>query len=198
MSISGHLTGRVQKVITPEFVARMRRRRPGYDSIYDLVQRYDDLPPDERMQMSESHLIESYIQPMFETLGWSVDREGHNIAIDERVFQIDLVLKYRDLRVPVKTEKPGDQHSSEAAGDSVREYALVSGMSWGILTDFETIRLWDLRDPNRPNLIIERIRGPTSPTTGKKTTCWQQRCSTKGLLSHRLRRSLRHSSQSQI
>ncbi|GAG25903.1 unnamed protein product, partial [marine sediment metagenome] len=132
----------------------MRNRRPGYDRIYDLVQKYDDLPPDERMQMSESHLIESYVQPMFETLGWSVEREGHNIAIGERVFRIDLVLVHHGLRVPVEVKKPIGHQASET-DDSLRAYASVSDMSWGILTGFENIHLWDFRDPNHPSLYVE-------------------------------------------
>jgi len=126
----------------PEIAARIGRRRPGYDLIYDLVQKYDELSSDERAQMREPDLSEFYVQPMFQALGWTVwVVQPHTLE-----------LEYKDLRVPIEIKKPAGNLLDSDTGP-LQEW--FGGPDWGILTNFETIHLWDLRNPNRPNLILE-------------------------------------------
>jgi len=137
---------------------QVRQRRSGYDHIYDLVQKYDTLSSDELAQMRGNDLVDSYVQPMFEALGWSVSKEEPFNVVrgieGSRVIQVDLLLSYRDLRVLVEVKRPS-KRLGEQADDQLFHYLHQTRNSWGFLTNFETIRILDLRDLNQSTLLLE-------------------------------------------
>jgi hypothetical protein len=56
--------------------------------------------------------------------------------------------------MPVEIKKLSDQLSSEAY-NQLRQSVIDASRSWGILTNFETIRIWDFRDLNQPEMVLE-------------------------------------------
>jgi hypothetical protein len=149
---------RRQDQTTPKYSEELRRRRPGYDRVRKLVEEYDRLTADEIGRMSEADLTDTYLQPLFEALGWSV-RKGEPLNAvrgfeGSRVYIVDLLLSYRDLRVLAEAKKPGEP-LGEQADDQLFRYLYQTRNSWGFLTNFETIRILDLKDVNRSTLLLE-------------------------------------------
>ena len=142
--------------IPPELAERLRSRRPGYDRIFELVREYDELPVDKREQMSENDLFDLFIRPMFEALGWSVEPATPlPFKLGEFPQLRPLILAYHNLRVVGGMRQPGHLLSSERDADyRLRQWAESISTPYGLLTNFETIRMWDFSDPN-PNIILE-------------------------------------------
>ena len=93
--------------------------------------------------MSEKDVANLYVQPLFKALGWDVwVPPGMSESISDL---FDLELAYRELRIPVEVKKFRDTLSTYSGRDA---------NPWGILTNFETILIWDISDPN-PNLVLE-------------------------------------------
>lgn len=130
--------------VPPEFAERMRQRRPGYDRIYELILKYEDIPPEDRAKMSEGEVARSFVTPMFEALGWEVwpfMTEGRNEA-PEGI--LDLV--HRELHIPVEIKK---------FEDSLGGYTIQSAERWGVLTNFETIYIFYFRKPDRDEVLLQ-------------------------------------------
>jgi hypothetical protein len=142
--------------IPPDLAERLRSRRPGYDRIFDLVQQYEELPVDKREQMGEDDLFDLFIRPIFEALGWSGETATPlPFKLGEFPQLRPLILAYRDLRIVVGMRPPGRLLSSERDADyQLSQWAASIDIAFGILTNFETIRIWDFSDPT-PNLILE-------------------------------------------
>ena len=138
--------GRVQMMITPEFATKMRSQRPGYDRIYALIQRYDELPSDKRTQLNERELNESYVQPMFQALGWSV--WVNPLSIEGGPAPLDLELEYENLQIPVEVKAV--QYKLDFNSTALRQWR--GGSTWVILTNFEIIQTWDL---DQEKIILE-------------------------------------------
>ena len=156
MSIGGLPGTPGEQRISPELTEKLRYRRPGYDRIRYLIDEYIELPASKREQMPEDALIDSYIWPVFEALGWSVKGPGYFEAPQGGVFRPDLVLEYRSLHIPVEVVKFGDSLRTEVDSQVLR-LARAMGSSWGISTNLDNIRIWDV---DRQNLILET--GPWS------------------------------------
>jgi hypothetical protein len=131
---------------TPRPTLTLREQRTGYKRIYDLTQKYEQLSPNEQAELSESELADSYVIPMFEALGWYV---GPVTALQGEKRISDLQIEYRGIFVAIDVKKPG------SLDNSVVQRQWVGGWDWGITTDFETIRIWNLRDQNQPHLHLE-------------------------------------------
>jgi hypothetical protein len=142
----------------PKYSEELRRQRPGYDRVRKLVEEYDHLTADEIGRMSEADLTDTYLQPLFEALGWSVSKEVPLTAFRSEgwssVVQIDLLLTYRDLRVLAEAQKPGER-LGEQADNQLFLYLHRTRNSWGFLTNFEIIRVLDYRDVNHSTLLLE-------------------------------------------
>lgn len=151
-------SARQQDQTVTRYSEKLRLRRPGYKQICKLVEEYNRLTADEIGRMSEADLTDTYLQPLFEALGWSVRKEEPLNAVrgleGSRVYVIDLLLSYRDLRVLAEVKKPGER-LGEQADDQLFRYLYQTRNSWGFLTNFETIRILDLRDVNRSTLLLE-------------------------------------------
>lgn len=127
-----------------EFAEQMRQRRPGYDRVYELTQKYDQIPPDKRTQMNEIEVADQFIWPMFEALGWSV--MGEESERSRASGKVDLILEYQNLRVPVEVRK---------FGASFDTYTNKHISPLEILTNFETIYIYDFRKADRPQVIVD-------------------------------------------
>jgi hypothetical protein len=144
---------RQAKSISPELAEDLRRRRPGYDRVFKLTQEYDTMKPDRRVQMSEADVQNSFVGPMFEALGWFVETEV-SAPTTNQAQRIDLVLAIHNVRALAEVKKLGDPLGSKA-DNQLLQSAQSADTPWGILTNFETIRIWDFRDPNQPGILLE-------------------------------------------
>lgn len=159
--------------VPPEFAERMRQRRPGYDRIYELILKYENIPPEDRAKMSEGEVARSFVTPMFEALGWEVwpfMTEGRNEA-PEGI--LDLV--HRELHIPVEIKK---------FEDSLGGYTIQSGERWGYLPILRRSTSFTLE-----NLIVMRccykpVPSYTLPMAVIVMMCWQRRYFMRGWLSH--------------
>jgi hypothetical protein len=137
-------------------IGQRPRRRLGYQTVYNLLRDYERLSSAERGQLSESELSDRFVEPMFQALGWTVWTAGG--IPESETASLDLELVYKDLHIPVEVEIPG---GVDPRFRLRRQW--LGGWKWGIVTDFETVRIWDLRDPNRPEVLPES--GPRAYVT---------------------------------
>ncbi len=135
---------RQAKSMLPEFAEKMRRRRPGYDRVFELTQQYKDLPSNKRAQMTKDDVAYLFVRPMFEALGWTTSAPP--VMAEDESPPFDLELEYRDLHVSVEVR---------GFGDSLSSYSGKGFYRWEILTNFETILVWDSRDPSQPVIRLE-------------------------------------------
>ena len=146
----------------PEFADRMRHRRPGYDKVFQLVQQFNALSPDQRRGMTREDLIEIYVRPMFQALGWHVQKEvgGGGMRIPMTIptaippATTLLILSSHDTRVLVWTASHEDPDESQVDNDLLQLLSRFD-VQWGIVTNFDFIRIWDARDAERPQMILE-------------------------------------------
>lgn len=130
--------------IPREFAERMRQQRPGYDEVSRLTQAYMNVSPEERARMSKRDIIDRFLRPLFRALGWDVWVVTGASGEDAR--PPDLQLAYRDLRVPVEVREFGGE---------LRGYRQAHVRPWAILTNFETIVIFDLEDYENPSVKLE-------------------------------------------
>jgi hypothetical protein len=152
------------KSLPPELTGRLRQRRPGYEQVYKLVLQYDSIPSHERGQITEGEVLDSFVRSMFRALGWSIEADASGPALKSAppARRADLVVSHHDIRVVVEVKRFGDTLDSQAE-DQLLQFARSAGMPWGILTNFETVRIWDFRDPASSRLVLES--GPRSYLT---------------------------------
>ncbi len=133
--------------IPPDLAERLRSRRPGYDRIFELWREYDELPADKRKQMNEIQVTDPFVWSMFEALGWSVKGDESPPRTNEQTFRpVHLFLEYQDLLIPVEVRK---------FSDPLNSYQDKRTGRWEILTNFETILIWDVSDFDNPRLTLK-------------------------------------------
>ena len=88
--------------MAPTESSGLASRRPGLEKVRELVQRFDGLPSDQRAQVGELELRDTYIRPMFEALGWSAEPVT---ALGGETPDRDVELWYSDLSVPVEVRR---------------------------------------------------------------------------------------------
>lgn len=134
------------KSIPPEHAERLRRRRPGYDRVYKLIQDYVDLSAVKRAKLSESELSDAYVSRLFQATGWSIWESPRSIVGGSVPF--DLQLEWEDLQIPVEVKRIQDKLA--LGSTALRQWR--GGCTWVILTNFEVIQVWDL---DQEKLILE-------------------------------------------
>ena len=145
--------------VSPEFADRMRQRRPGYDNVHFLVRQYDKLSTDELELMADRGFVEFFVRSLFEALGWSVT-SGGGMGVATTVptpissLQSDLALAFRDLRIPVQVYKSSALPSNHVE-NRFFSHIRSGDAQWGILTNFERILIFDLRDYESPSVKLE-------------------------------------------
>ncbi|MCL4299791.1 MAG: TIR domain-containing protein [Anaerolineae bacterium] len=132
----------IARSVPPEFAERMRQRRPGYDRVAELVRRYDANPIEERAKIDKEKLDLAWIRPLFQALDWEVWFES---GFDKQTASFDFELAYHNLRIPVEVRE---------SGQSLDSYTPTGLSAWEVLTNFESVLIWDLRDPGNPSVFL--------------------------------------------
>lgn len=139
--------------IPPDLTERLRSRRPGYDRIFELWQEYQELPVDKRHDMPANEIFRQFVRPLFRALGWRVTTGQFPISKGSPDMS-PFVLVHPGLEIIAGARPAVGPLSSERDADyELMQWA--SGNGFALLTNFETIRFWDLRNAQQPEVILE-------------------------------------------
>jgi methylase of polypeptide subunit release factors len=131
-------------------------------TIVELIHRFEELGTEAR-HYSEARAVNEFIMPLFAALGWDVRSEHTHgeVVPEERVSRGRVDWAFRLRGVPVlylEAKKPGTNLDDPAPAHQAINYAYNKGVAWAILTNFESLRLynaeWDAPNPNL-NLFFE-------------------------------------------
>ncbi|MBU4030660.1 N-6 DNA methylase [Patescibacteria group bacterium] len=139
-------------------------KQEGVKQIEKLIGRYEALTAAQRKKYNESMTCKDFILPLFQSLGWDVYNSfSKNEVISEKqvsgkrvdyAFNVDGVTKFfveaKKIEVDLREEKWSEQAVM---------YAWHKSISWAILTDFESIKVfnaeWD--EPNIEQSLLFEI-----------------------------------------
>ena len=131
-------------------------------AIIALIERFEGLGEGVR-GYSEARTVNEFIVPLFAALGWDVrnERTHGEVVPEEKVSRGRVDWAFRLRGVPVlylEAKRPGTNLDDPAPAHQAINYAYNKGVAWAILTDFESLRLynaeWDAPNPNF-NLFFE-------------------------------------------
>ncbi|HEY4498804.1 MAG TPA: N-6 DNA methylase [Candidatus Paceibacterota bacterium] len=122
------------------------------ESIQKLIKRYDSLKSEGNIKkFSEEQTKKDFILPLFEALGWAVYDHNEVTAeegiVGKRVdygFYLNGLIRFY---VEAKSLK-ADLHSEEYAEQAIR-YAWNKGVTWAVLTDFESLIVFNALSPEQ-------------------------------------------------
>jgi type I restriction-modification system DNA methylase subunit len=129
------------------------------EEVKKLVEKYKNLTQDEIKHYNEANTRKNFILPLFEALGWDVN--GEEVAEEEKAsgkrvdyaFKIGGVTKFFLEAKPLSADLDVQKWADQAIW-----YAWHKSVPWAILTDFESIKVfnaeWDEQDVER-NLAFE-------------------------------------------
>lgn len=117
-----------------------------------LLEKYEITSPDKLEQMTELDLLNEFVIPLFQSLGWSVERPA-TFQKSVGVSDLTLLSENKDIRIPVEVKRL--RQSLNSAVEQIIYYADPDG-EWAIATNFEMIQVldtqirqivWTLQDP---------------------------------------------------
>lgn len=116
------------------------------DKIRDLVQKYKYLKDSKKINnYNEEETKKDFILPLFEALGWNV-HDKYEVSAEEKQSdgRVDYGF-YLDGRTKFFLEAKSlkaDLHRVEFANQAVR-YSWNKDVTWAVLTDFESIKVFN-------------------------------------------------------
>ncbi len=129
------------------------------EQIQALVTKYEKLTPQGKRGMNEAQNCKDFILPLFGMLGWDVYSD--EIASEENVGgkRADYIFRMNGVaRFFLEAKKPSVDLRQENFAEQAISYAWHKSVSWAILTNFETLKIfnaeWDEMNPER-SLVFE-------------------------------------------
>ncbi|MFH1161796.1 MAG: N-6 DNA methylase [Candidatus Jorgensenbacteria bacterium] len=131
--------------------------------IEKLIRKYEALTPVQRKGYNESMTCKDFILPLFQTLGWDV---FNHVTQDEVTSETQVSGKRVDYAFHLngttsfflEAKKFSVDLREERWAEQAVMYAWHKGVSWAVLTDFQSIKVfnaeWDEPDPEQ-NLLFE-------------------------------------------
>jgi len=123
------------------------------EKIKKLVEKYEEVKNSNRLKLyTEEETKKDFILPLFEVLGWDisikkeVSAEEHIISsgrVDYGFYLNDRIKFYLEAK-PLKA----DLNREEYANQAIR-YAFNKGAVWAVLTDFESVKVFNAQDRER-------------------------------------------------
>lgn len=114
------------------------------DTIHALVQKYEGLTPKEKASYNEANTVNSFIRPLFESLGWdfsNIDEvEAEKAIAKGRVDYVFKVKKVSKFCVEVKSLR---HDLTDDDRDQAISYAYNKGVTWAILTNFDRMQVFN-------------------------------------------------------
>ena len=136
-----------------------------FERIIELISKYEQIKKSgEIKKYNEESTKKDFIIPLFEALGWNVYNRGRrndSISAEETISKKRVDYGFRINGIPkfFLEAKPLKEENIEKNSDYVTQaidYAWMKSCSWAILTNFETIAVYnaDLKDANFGNNIL--------------------------------------------
>ncbi|MBI5729358.1 MAG: N-6 DNA methylase [Candidatus Magasanikbacteria bacterium] len=115
------------------------------DKIKKLVEKYHILTEAERNKYNEEQTKNYFIRPLFEALGWNFS-DSKEVSMEEAVlgkradyeFRIHGIPKFYAEAKPIRADLDLEQYARQAIN-----YAWNKGANWAVLTDFESIKIFN-------------------------------------------------------
>jgi len=134
-------------------------RATAKEQIEDLVANYEKLTVQQRRAMNESQNCKDFILRLFYALGWDVYSD--EILSEENILgkRADYTFRLNGVaRFFLEAKKPSAKLQEEDFADQAISYAWHKSVSWAVLTNFETLKVfnaeWDEVDSER-SLVFE-------------------------------------------
>lgn len=133
------------------------------EKIAKLVEKYEKLTSLQKKRYNESMTCKDFILPLFKSLGWDVYNDFSNSEVTSETQvsgkRVDYAFCVKDvIKFFLEAKKIDADLREERWNEQVIMYAWHKSVSWAILTDFESIRVfnseWDSPDPER-SLLFE-------------------------------------------
>ncbi len=109
--------------------------------VAELVKKYEALSPAEIKGYNEAATKASFIEPLFRALGWNFE-DTNEVAPEEKASggRVDYAFKLNSVSIffleakPLKADLTNETYIKQAV-----TYAYNKGVTWAVLTDFETL-----------------------------------------------------------
>lgn len=117
-----------------------------------LVDRFNSLSEQEKNQYNEEQTKGYFIRPLFEALGWDFSN-SNEVSFEEKVaggkradyeFKLNGIPKVYLEAKSIKTDLDLEQHARQAIN-----YAWNKGVTWAVLTDFESIKVFNAQGQSK-------------------------------------------------
>ncbi|MDD5071769.1 MAG: N-6 DNA methylase [Patescibacteria group bacterium] len=138
------------------------KKEEGLKQIERLVKKYNDLTAAQRKKYNESMTCKDFILPLFQSLGWDVyNNFGNEVTSENQVSgkRVDYAFYVNDIiKFFVEAKKFDVDLREKRWAEQVIMYSWHKSVPWAILTDFESIKVfnaeWDEPESER-SLIFE-------------------------------------------
>ena len=126
------------------------------EKIKELITRYEKLSDSEIRKYNEQQTKDHFIRPLFEALGWNFqddvwsETDVHGKRVDY-AFLIGGITKFFIEAKSLKTDLDLETHAKQAIN-----YAWNKGVSWAVLTDFESVKVFNAMADSR-NLLDKLV-----------------------------------------
>jgi len=119
------------------------------ERIKKLVDRYEKLSDAEKKKYNEQQTKDHFIRPLFEALGWDFTRDVwsetdvHGKRVDY-AFMVGSITKFFVEAKSLKVDLDIETHAKQAIN-----YAWNKGVNWAVLTDFESVKVFNAMTQSR-------------------------------------------------
>jgi len=128
--------------------------------IAELVKKYEALSGKDIKSFNEANTKQGFILPLFAALGWDVF-DTHEVAMEEAAsnkrvdfaFKLNGVARFYLEAKPLKADLNNPDYIKQAI-----TYAYSNGVTWAILTDFETLRVFSAQAKDDQGFINIRCK----------------------------------------
>jgi type I restriction-modification system DNA methylase subunit len=132
--------------------------------IKEFIDKYNKVVEENRIgKYNEEMTKAEFIEPLFEALGWDVRNKTHvdEVSREEKVskkrvdygFRINGIPKFFLEAKPLKA----DLHDPKIIGQAI-DYAWAKGCTWAVLTDFESVMIFNAEWRTEKNLMQNLFR----------------------------------------
>ncbi len=127
------------------------------EKIKELVEKYNVLSESERNKYNEEETKNYFIRPLFEALGWDFAK-SNEVAMErgsvgkraDYEFKLNGIPKVYLEAKSIRTDLNLEQHARQAIN-----YAWNKGVTWAVLTDFESIKVFNAQGQSK--LLADKL-----------------------------------------
>ncbi len=116
-----------------------------YKQMEELVERFQSLSDTERSQLNEAATCQGFILPMFKALGWDTSNP-FEVSPEEKVSKGWVDYSFRIDGIPrffLEAKRVAEDLTQEKWVTQIIDYAWTKGVTWGFLSNFEGLRVFN-------------------------------------------------------